>query len=401
MLKGLNIAALAGIVLASPLAASSQDAGGPRAAQTPPLAQVDNSRAPTVAFDVDPQPLKLPAGWNFGETLGIAINSKGAIVVLNHPGTATSGPIYGGATTNLWEFDARGRYKREIGAGVYGLAYGHAVRFDKYDNLWYVDKSTNQVIKFNPEGRAVMNLGRRHEGHDSFDLDPERLQRHLGAKATPGGSVLNGPTDVTWDADDYIYVSEGYENNRVAKYNKWGDYVGNWGGYGEGGANGDQNPGKFRLIHGIAMDRDGNVYTADRGNRRIQVFNKNGEFLRFLHLNAPYDKAHKPTLGDIPANPAGRPDQTAPWALCITNTPTQYLYAVDSEPSRIYKMTLDGRILAVASSSGRRDHQLNWPHAIACPSENVVWIADMNNWAIKKFTLYPNRPVTPPRENQN
>src|SRR6185295_1938177 len=130
----------------------------------------------TVAFDVDPLPLKLPAGWNFGETLGVTINSKGSIVVLNHPGTATAGPIYGGATTNLWEFDSTGAFKREIGAGVYGMAYGHSVRFDKYDNLWYVDKATNAVVKFNPEGRVTMNLGRRLEAYDSFEPDPEHLK---------------------------------------------------------------------------------------------------------------------------------------------------------------------------------------------------------------------------------
>jgi hypothetical protein len=60
-------------------------------------------------------------------------------------------------------------------------------------------------------------------------------------------------------------------------------------------------------------------------------------------------------------------------------------------------MTLDGKIVAMVSSSGRRDFQVNWPHAIACPFENVVWVADMNNWAVKKFTLHPNRPVQPPR----
>ena len=101
---------------------------------------------------------------NLGEVLGVAVNSKGTIVVLNHPGSATNGPIYGNATTQLPEFDFSGKFTRELGKGVYGLGYAHSVRFDRYDNLWVVDKGVNTVIKFNPGGMVVMNLGRRPEG---------------------------------------------------------------------------------------------------------------------------------------------------------------------------------------------------------------------------------------------
>src|SRR5712671_1803571 len=97
------------------------------AATTPAAAQqrppVDNSRAPILQFESVPEPLKLPAGMNFGEVLSVAVNSKGTVVVLNHPGTATSGPLYGNATTQLLEFDSTGKFVRELGNGVYGLGY--------------------------------------------------------------------------------------------------------------------------------------------------------------------------------------------------------------------------------------------------------------------------------------
>ena len=102
---------------------------------------------------------------NLGETLGVAVNSHGNIVVLNHPGSANVGPIWSNATTQLLEFDADGRYLREIGKGVYGLAYAHQVRFDQFDNLWVVDKGANTVIQFDPQGYVIMNLGRREEGY--------------------------------------------------------------------------------------------------------------------------------------------------------------------------------------------------------------------------------------------
>ena len=100
---------------------------------------------------------KITPDTNFGEVLGVAVNSKGNVIVLNHPGTASSGPLYGNATTQLLEFDANGKFVREWGKGVYGLGYAHSVRFDRYDNLWVADKGTDSVMKFK---------SRRLRGHE-------------------------------------------------------------------------------------------------------------------------------------------------------------------------------------------------------------------------------------------
>src|SRR5580765_4797919 len=125
-----------------------------------------NANVPKIPFDTSADFLKYPPDMNLGEVLGVAVNSKGYLVVLNHPGSATSGPVYGNASTQLFEFDETGKFLREIGHGVYGLAYAHSVRFDKYDNLWVVDKAAMSVVKFNPAGYVTMNLGRRDEGPD-------------------------------------------------------------------------------------------------------------------------------------------------------------------------------------------------------------------------------------------
>ena len=131
---------------------------------------------------------------------------------------------------------------------------------------------------------------------------------------------------------------------------------------------------------------------ADRNNRRIQVFDRDGRFQRFIVLNVAYDKKRHPALGNLPDT---RPDQTQPWTICITNTPTQYLYTSDEEPGRIYKMTLDGKILGWIGESGRGPKQFNWIHGLACPSENELLVADMNNWRIQKVTLHPERIARP------
>ena len=117
---------------------------------------------------------------NFGEVLGIAVNSKGHVVVLNHQGSM-SAPLYGNASTQLLEFDQAGKFVREIGKGVYGLGYSHSVRFDKYDNLWVVDKGTNAVVRFNPAGFVTLNLGRRPEGPD----DPAEFYYRPGRREPP------------------------------------------------------------------------------------------------------------------------------------------------------------------------------------------------------------------------
>lgn len=116
---------------------------------------------PKIPFESDLHFFKLNYQMNLGEVLGVAVNSKGTIVVLNHPGSSTSGPLYGNAATQLLEFDSTGKLQRELGKGVYGLGYAHSVRFDKYDNLWVVDKGTHTVMRFNPAGLVTLNLGRR------------------------------------------------------------------------------------------------------------------------------------------------------------------------------------------------------------------------------------------------
>jgi hypothetical protein len=380
------------LVLLAPVAFVAAPSPSAQQLHPPPPAQ-----APKIPFDVVPNFFTYSPDMNFGEVLGVAVNSKGHIVVLNHPGSATSGPIYGNASTQLLEFDASGKFVREIGRGIYGFAYVHSVRFDKYDNLWAVDKGANTVVKFNPAGYVTMNLGRRPEGPD----DPAPLyfrgnglntgrQGGEGMGTFPAPTHVDGyfrgSTDVAWDSDDNIYVTDGYVNSRVAKFDKHGNWIKSWGSRGLGGEHANENPGQFNVPHNIGIDRQNNVYVADRANRRIQVFDRDGNFKRFVFLNVPYDKQRHPTLGNVSRNP---PDETQPWTICITNGPTQYLYSLDRDPGRIYKLTLDGTILGMLGESGREPGQFNWAHALACPSEDVLYVADMNNWRVQKLLLHP------------
>jgi DNA-binding beta-propeller fold protein YncE len=212
--------------------------------------------------------------------------------------------------------------------------------------------------------------------------------REIRPAAPQIDNQFRAPTDIAWDSDDNAYISDGYINSRVAKFDKHGAWVKSWGERGYGGQHASENPGKFNVPHSIAIDRQNNVYVADRGNRRIQVFDRDGNFQRFIILNIPYDKKRHPVLGNLNPNP---PDETQPWTLCMTTGPTQYLYTADQEPGRVYKLSLDGKILGVFGESGRDVKQFNWIHAMACPAENTLFIADMNNWRVQKVTLHPEK----------
>ena len=148
------------------------------------------------------------------------------------------------------------------------------MRVDAQDNIWVIDEGANSIIKYNPEGRATMILGRRI-GFPYNGMEPPVKELN---PAPP--YIFNRPTDVAWDAAGNIFVADGYVNSRIAKYDKHGDWVKSWGDSGTG-------PGQFRLPHAIAVDRNNNIYVGDRTNRRIQVFDTDGKFLRMFTIDVP------------------------------------------------------------------------------------------------------------------
>jgi DNA-binding beta-propeller fold protein YncE len=198
-------------------------------------------------YEAVPNFFQLPAGENFVECCGVAVNSKGRIYVFHrgkHP---------------LMEFDPSGRYIRSIADDLFVTP--HSLRVDSEDNLWTTDIGAHVVLKLSPEGRVLLSLGRMR---------------------TPGDDVLhfNQPTDVALDRDGNIYVADGEGNSRILKFNKYGNFLLGWGMKGSGS-------GQFDIPHSIAIDGDV-VYVGDRENGRIQLFDLSGRFLREWELGHPY-----------------------------------------------------------------------------------------------------------------
>ena len=347
------------------------------------FAQDTVTAAPEIPFDSVPNFLKLPPDLHLGEASGVAVNSKKHIFVYSRGNT--TGPAYAATASQILEFGPDGKYLREIGHNLYAWSYAHAVRVDKDDNIWAVDKGSDMIIKFNPEGRVVMVFGRKKEASD----DGAEAWKRVNPPRPAVDGQFRQPTDVTWDTQGNIFISDGYINSRVAKYDKNGDWVKQWGTPG-------REQGQFNTPHSIAADAKGNIYVADRGNRRIQVFDPDGNFLREIKINVPLPPVIHMWMGNPPAAPPqnGTMAGGAPWAICITPGPTQYLYSSDAYPGRVYKLTLDGQVLGTIGSMGRQLKQFGWIHEIACPSENEIYVAEILNWRVQKLLLHPGKAST-------
>jgi DNA-binding beta-propeller fold protein YncE len=339
-----------------------------------------------IRFHAQTDFFQLPPDLYFGEVAGVAVNSKGHIFVFSRGGT--TGPAYGAAAAQLLEFDADGKFVREIGHHLYAWSFAHAVKVDKVDNIWVADKGSDMVIKFSPEGRVLMVFGRKQEASDE---GTEPL-KHPKPPLAPIDGAFRQVTDMAWDQAGNTYISDGYINSRIAKIDKDGNWIKSWGEPGTG-------PGQFNTPHSIAIDDTGNVYVADRGNGRIQIFDSDGKFLREIRIDAPYDHNIRPWMGNKPSAVPATAEAPAPlnktmlngspWAICITPGPRQVLYAADGYPGRIYKLTLDGKLLGVLGGTGHGPGQFGWIHELACPSENVLYAAELLNWRVQKLTLEP------------
>jgi DNA-binding beta-propeller fold protein YncE len=336
---------------------------------------------PEIAFDSVPNALKLPPNLYLGEVSGVAVNSQGHIFAFTRGNN--TGPAYGAAAAELLEFAADGKFLREIGHNLYAWSFAHSVKIDKQDNIWVTDKGSDQVVKFDPAGRVVMVFGRKQEASDE-DTAP---LKHPKPPLPPVDGLFRQVTDIAWDSKGDGYISDGYINSRVARVAADGTWLGSFGSPGS-------EPGQLMTPHSIAVDAKDNVYVADRGNRRIQVFDTKGTLQRVITIDVPYDPNARPAIGNKPnlPFPPGAPQTMAPgspWAICITPGPNQVLYSADAYPGRIYKLSLDGKVLGVLGTSGKQLKQFGWVHELACPSENTLFVAELLNWRVQKLLLHP------------
>src|SRR5579863_2919393 len=329
------------------------------------------AQAPEIAFTSDVNVLKYPDSVSIGEVAGVATDSKGNLFVYTRAGhptisLGTSRPFAHGGS-RLYEFDKTGKFVREIGQDSYGFEVAQQVRVDPQDNLWVVDQMSSMVMKFDPSGRIQMLLGRKSESEQvparGLDAPPGRAGRGGPVGAGQQSDIFQRPSDVAWDAAGNIYVADGYGNARLAKFDRNGKFVKSWGSKGT-------EKGQFSSVRGIAIDAQGSVYVADAGNKRIQVFDGEGNF-----------KTQIENVG-------------SPSAVCVTSGAHQYLYSSNSNPpndidsdGEIYKLELDGKIVGKFGRAGKLPKEFGTVNAIDCRRENELYVGEIGNWRLQKVTL--------------
>src|SRR3984957_2420832 len=259
------------------------------------------------------------------------------------------------------------RYLGEM-AGVAVNSKGHVFALSRGNTTGPAyGAAASQLLEFGPDGKFVREIG-----------------RNLYAWSF-GHSVKVDPQDNLWVADK--------GSDMVIKFDPEGRVVMVFGRKQEASDEGTE-PLKHPKPPLAPVDAKGNVYVADRGNRRIQVFDGEGNFLRQITIDVPFDPSARPAIGPKPAqSPSanGTMQAGSPWAICITPGPNQVLFSSDAYPGRIYKLSLDGKVLGYLGESGKQLKQFGWIHEIACPSENELYVAELLNWRVQKLILKPTR----------
>lgn len=270
--------------------------------------------------------LQLPANANFGSTSAVAVNSKGHIIVLNR------GP------QPLMEFDARGRFLRGFGEGLF--ARPHGLRIDAEDNIWATDGGDHVVYKFDAQGRLRLVLGVRGSPGDWHPVTPL--------------AQFAEPNDVAIAPSGDIYVTQGHGGKgeyRVLRFDRHGNPLGRWGRRGSG-------PGEFDVPHSVAVDAAGLVYVADRGNRRVQIFDAEGNYLREWALFG------------------------TPCGLVIRDGT---VWLANGHAGQIVRLDLDGRVLGITGGQGKGPGQYGEAHFLAVTANGELLVADTLNWRVTRL----------------
>jgi len=294
------------------------------AASVPYAEAAPFAAVPELGYQFIPDFFQFPAGTKEGESTAVAMNSDGHIFLFRR------------AVPMLCEFDAKGRFIRSIGDGLF--THPHGLRIDREGDLWTTDDGSHVVLKLSPSGEVLMILGRLNN-------------------AAEADWLFNRPADVAFDKEGSIYVADGYGNSRVVKFDREGKFIKSWGKYGTA-------PGDFNLPHTIVIDGDGKVYVGDRENMRIQIFDTEGHFLTEWR------------------------DIGYPYGLFLGTD--HHIWMADGGFDRVVELDQNGRIIGAMGRPGHGPGQFAWAHFLAVTQDGKIIVADVLNWRFQVFAPAPS-----------
>lgn len=267
----------------------------------------------------------LPDNWYLGEVVGLEFTHSGDMVVFNrglHP---------------LLVFSKNGKFKRELGLGLFKVPHGLFV--DKQDYIWTTDQETHQVLKFDLQGKIELILGRKDSpGLGWFDNGYQL-------------NLFNAPSDVALDSKGNIYVADG-DNFRIVKFDPTGNLLSSWGEKGD-------TAGKFNFPHSLLFDDQDRLYVTDRQNGRIQIFDTNGQFIaQWKDIGYPYE---------------------------LERYDDNTLIITDARSGEINKINLQGKVIEKFGRWGKGLSEFGFPHGLAVDKSGTVYVGELLNWRIQTY----------------
>jgi hypothetical protein len=220
----------------------------------------------------------------------------------------------------------------------------HKIKMNPYDadkHVWIIDDQLHVIYKFTYDGKLVMTLGTK------------------GQRGREAGRLFDRPTDIDWLPDGTFFISDGYGGTRVAKFDKDGKFLLEWGAPPKDPKN--PGPNEWNTVHSIAISKDRRVYVVDRGHRRFQVFDENGKYLDMF--------------------PTGV--RSSPYFHLITTD--QFLWVSDGGTNRILKYDLKGNYLYGWGAPGGQQGQFAGPHQFSVDQEGNLYVAEVFNGRVQKF----------------
>ncbi|KQP21722.1 hypothetical protein [Pseudorhodoferax sp. Leaf267] len=329
------------------------------------------------SFKVDAQwPKPLPNNWILGQVSGIATDAADHVWVLQRPGSLTEdergaalSPPHSKCCVpapSVLEFDAAGTLLRSWGGKGQGYDWPeneHGLYVDAKGFVWITGNGNNdgQVLKFTPDGRFVLQIGK--VGPQTGSADTTRLGRAAGV-------------EVDVDARE-VYVADGYHNNRVIVFDAdTGAYKRHWGAYGKPPIAVPAQPDGRRSappttaqlttfgspVHCVRVARDGLVYVCDRLNNRVQVFHKDGRYVK-----------------EFTVEPATAGNGSV-WDLVLSRDPQQrWLHMADGRNNQIMTLRRDtGAVVGTTGRPGRYAGELHWVHDLAVDSQGNLYAGEVD-----------------------
>jgi DNA-binding beta-propeller fold protein YncE len=337
----------------------------------------------TLKFKVDPfWPKELPNNWIMGQVGGMAVDRHDHIWVLQRPSLDTVDEL-GAAQTPPWSlccfaappvlvFDAQGNLLQSWGGPGEGFDWPkreHGIFVDKDDNVWIsgADPSDRHLLKFKNDGHFLMQIG-----HPSTD-PPNSLRT----------DILGRPAGIEVDSEAHeVYVADGYMNKRVIVYDSdKGTFKRLWGAYGN--PPNDADPGAYNPaappdqqfrnpVHCVHISRDGFVFVCDRVNDRVQVFTKQGKFVKEFFV-----RPQTLGIGSV-------------WQFAFSTDENQkFLLVADGENNVIWTLRRDdGTVVGQTGHNGRNAGQFHWVHQIVSDSQGNLYTGEVDSGKrIQKFVL--------------